>query len=188
VIAVSGERHTLGVLVENRPGVLTRVAGLFTRRGFNIESLAVGPTDDATVSRMTIVVEGDGATVEQIRKQLMKLVDVIEVVELEPSETVTRELVLVKVEASPSARPGIIQIADVFRAKVVDVAKDTLILEITGDEGKVRALLEIVKDYGVVEMVRTGTVALGRGTGNIMSANQGDDDAWQRYSTTKMPI
>ena len=156
-------RHTLGALVENHFGVLARVAGLFGRRGFNIESLAVGPTEDPTVSRMTIVVEGDARIRDQMVHQMQKLIDVISVEALEPAATVSRELALIKVRASHQTRSQIMQIADVFRGQVVDVSKDSLMIEITGDEAKVGALLEVLADYGVLEVARTGAAALSRG-------------------------
>jgi acetolactate synthase-1/3 small subunit len=157
-------RHTLGVLVENHFGVLTRVAGLFGRRGFNIESLAVGPTEDPTISRMTILVDGDARVCDQIVRQMNKLVDVISVQALPAEGTVSRELALIKVRADHGNRAQIMQIVDVFRGQVVDVGKDALMVEITGDGAKVGALLDVLGDYGVLEVARTGTVALSRGS------------------------
>jgi acetolactate synthase-1/3 small subunit len=157
-------RHTLSALVENHFGVLARVAGLFSRRGFNIESLAVGPTEDPTVSRMTIVMEGDLRDRDQMVRQLDKLVDVIKVESLEPEAMVSRELALIKVEAEPSRRSAVMQVVDVFRAKVVDVGRETLTVEITGDESKINALLDILAEFGVREMARTGVIALARGS------------------------
>lgn len=156
-------RHTLAVLVENNPGVLARVAGLFSRRGFNIDSLAVGRTEDPTVSRMTIVVEGDARVLEQVRKQLYKLVDVIKVGDLTSNEFVDRELVLIKVNADPAVRGEIMQIADVFRARIVDLGKSTLTLECTGNAGKINAFEESLEPYGIKELVRTGKIAMLRG-------------------------
>ena len=156
-------RHTLAALVENHFGVLARVAGLFSRRGFNIESLAVGPTEDPTVSRMTIVVDGDLRMREQMLGQMQKLVDVIAVEALVPEATVSRELALIKVRAEPRHRSEIMQIVDVFRGQVVDVGKESLMVELTGDEAKVGALLEVLADYGLLEVARTGAVALARG-------------------------
>lgn len=182
-------RHTLAVLVENRAGVLARVAGLFRRRGFNIESLAVGPTEDPTISRMTIVVEGDERTVDQVVRQLDKLVDVLQVETLSPAETISRELALVKVRAGSAQRTPVIQIADVFRANVVDVGKETLVIEVTGEQDKVDALLELLADYGILEVVRTGKIALARGAQAIAKPIDEEDDAsWQGFSTTRMPI
>lgn len=156
-------RHTIAVLVENKFGVLARVAGLFSSRGFNIESLSVGETQDPTVSRMTIVTAGDEAIIEQIVKQLHRLIDVIKVVDLTETSCVDRELVLIKVNAEPSVRAEVLRISDIFRAKVVDVSPKTYTLEVTGDEGKIRALLGLLKPYGIQEMARTGRVALARG-------------------------
>lgn len=156
-------RHTLAVLVENNPGVLARVAGLFSRRGFNIDSLAVGRTESADVSRMTIVVEGDDRVLEQVSKQLHKLVDVIKISDITSDAYVDRELVLIKVSADAAHRGEIMQIADIFRARIVDLGKKTLTLECTGNEGKVNAFEESLKPYGVKELVRTGKIALLRG-------------------------
>ncbi|MGQ9532673.1 MAG: acetolactate synthase small subunit [Desulfotomaculales bacterium] len=157
-------RHTLAVLVENNPGVLARVAGLIRRRGFNIDSLAVGPTNDPTISRMTIVVEGDDVVLEQVTKQLRKLIEVIKVSDLTTEEHVDRELVLIKVKAEPAQRSQIIQLVDVFRAHIVDVGRETLIVEATGDEEKIRAIEEILRPFGIKEFVRTGKVAMLRGS------------------------
>ncbi len=156
-------KHVLSVLVENRPGVLARVAGLFSRRGFNIDSLAVGETDEPTISRMTIVVDAVDKPLEQITKQLYKLVNVLKISDLDPRESVQRELVLMKVSASPSTRAEIIETANIFRANIVDVSKSTLTLEITGTEDKIEALKDLLKPYGIKEFVRTGLVALARG-------------------------
>lgn len=157
-------RHTLAVLVENNPGVLARVAGLIRRRGFNIDSLAVGPTNDPTISRMTIVVEGDDLVLEQVTKQLRKLIEVIKVSDLTTEEHVDRELVLIKVKADPSVRSQIIQLVDIFRARIVDIGRETLIVEATGDEEKVRAIEETLRPFGIKEFVRTGKVAMLRGS------------------------
>lgn len=156
-------RHTISVLVENKPGVLARVASLFSSRGFNIESLAVGETEDATVSRMTVVSAGDDAQIEQITKQLNKLVDVIKVNDLTGEKFVERELVLLRLAAeSGEARSHVIEMVDVFRAKIVDVAPKSLTVEMTGDNEKIEAFLDLVRNYGIKEMVRTGKVALAR--------------------------
>ena len=163
-------RHVLGVLVENQPGVLAKVAGLFSRRGFNIESLAVGTTEVPTVSRMTIVVEGDENVIEQVAKQLNKLIDVIRVADI-AKDSVARELALIKVHTTPATRNEIIQIVSVFRAQVVDISKDSLIIEITGDQDKVSALQEMLKDFGIKEMVRTGIIAVDRGNRLIKNNN-----------------
>lgn len=156
-------KHTLSVLVENRSGVLSRVAGLFSRRGFNIDSLAVGITENPEVSRMTIVVNGDEYTVEQVSKQLNKLIDVIKIRELEKSDSVSRELALIKVNATAATRSEIIQIVEIFRAKIVDVSKNTLTVEISGATDKVEALEDMLKQFGIKEIVRTGTIAIERG-------------------------
>lgn len=168
-------RHTLAVLVENSPGVLARVAGLFSRRGFNIESLAVGVTQDPRISRMTIVVEGDDRTIEQVSKQLNKLINVIKVSDITSDPYVGRELSLIKVHAEPASRPHIMQIIDVFRAKVVDVGKRSIIVEITGDEEKIDAFLEIMREFGIKEVVRTGKIAMVRGS-KIIKCEKGDSE------------
>lgn len=155
-------RHTLSVTVENKFGVLTRIAGLFSGRGFNIDTLNVAPTQDPTMSRMTIVVKGDDAVLEQIIKQLNKLVDVIKVQDFREDQYVDRELVLVKVGADAKSRPEVMQICDIFRAKIVDVAHRTLTVEITGAESKVAAFLELMEPFGVRDLTRTGKVAMPR--------------------------
>ena len=159
--------HTVSVLVEDRPGVLARIAGLFSRRGFNIDSLAVGPTEDAGRSRMTIVVDCADNPLEQVTKQLNKLVHVLKIVELEPARAVERELVLVKVKADPAVRYQIVELAEMFRAKIVDVAPEALTIEATGSPDKVAAMLELLDPYGIRELVRTGRVALARGAKGI---------------------
>src|SRR5690348_16993521 len=155
-------RHTISVLVENKFGVLTRVAGLFSGRGYNIDTLTVGPTHDPNTSRMTIVTRGDDATLEQIVKQLNKLVDVLKVQDFREGEYIDRELVLVKVGVDSKTRAEVMQITDIFRAKIVDVQPKTLTIEITGDESKVDKFLELMKSFGIVELTRTGKVALPR--------------------------
>ncbi len=160
-------RHTLSILVEDSPGVLARIAGLISRRGFNIDSLAVGPTEHTTISRMTIVVDVDPVALEQVTKQLNKLIEVLKVVELDPEASVQREIVLIKVRCEPSSRVELVQIADLFRAKVVDVAHDSLVIEATGTPGKLVALLDLVEPYGVRELVQSGLVAVGRGARSI---------------------
>ena len=154
--------HTIAVLVENQFGVLARVAGLFSARGFNIDSLAVGETNDPSISRMTITVNGDNRIVEQIMKQLNKLVDVIEVVDLSSGEIIERELVLAKVKADATTRSEIMQIVSTFRAKIVDVSPESLTVEVTGGQGKADAMLELLSPYEILEVVRTGIVALSR--------------------------
>ncbi len=156
-------RHTLSVLVENKPGVLARIAGLFSRRGFNIESLAVGPTENPEVSRMTIVINVDRLPLEQVTKQLNKLINVLKIVELDPDHAVQRELVLVKVKATEHMRSSVLEIVTLFRAKVVDVAGDTLTIEATGSRDKLEALLRVLEPYGIKELVQSGMVAVGRG-------------------------
>jgi acetolactate synthase I/III small subunit len=166
------DRHTLSVLVENKPGVLTRIAGMFARRGYNIHSLAVGPTDDERVSRLTIVVGTEAVQLEQITKQLNKLVHVLKIVELDPASSVEREMQLVKVSADPTVRSQIIEIAEVFRAKIVDVDHDSLTIEAAGNPGKLEALVELLEPYGIREMVRSGTIALSRGTRSITDGSK----------------
>ena len=160
-------KHTLSVLVENRPGVLARVAGLFSRRGFNIDSLAVGPTEVADVSRMTIVVDAAAQPLEQVTKQLNKLVNVLKIVELDDAATVSRELWLVKVQASPDVRAQVIEIASVFRARGVAVAHDSVVVEATGSTDKLEAMVRLLSPYGVRELVRSGLIAVGRGGKSI---------------------
>ncbi len=156
-------RHTISILVENEFGVLSRVAGLFSGRGFNIESLTVAETLDPTASRMTIVTTGNDQIVEQILKQLNKLVSVIKVVNLTGVDTVDRELVLIKVNAEPETKPEVLRLVDIFRAKIVDVAPRCYTIEMTGDEEKINALLQLLKPIGIREIVRTGRVAIARG-------------------------
>lgn len=164
-------KHTISVLVENRFGVLARVAGLFSSRGFNIDSLAVGRTDDETVSRMTIVVDADDRILEQVKKQLNKLIDVIKVYDHEDEDFIDRELVLVKVSASGPVRSEVMQIADIFRAKVVDVSPKTITVEATGNTSKVEGFIELMADYGIREIVRTGCVAMSRGATALRAAD-----------------
>ena len=159
--------HTLSVLVENRPGVLARIAGLFSRRGFNIESLAVGPTEHSEVSRMTIVVNVEDSPLEQVTKQLNKLVEVLKIVELDPEASVNRELVLVKVAATPETRGQILDVVHLFEATVIDVAHDAVTVELTGNVGKVADMLKILEPFGIRELVQSGMVAIGRGSRSI---------------------
>ncbi len=161
------KRMVLSILVDNTAGVLSRVAGLFSRRGYNIDSLTVGETQDPQISRMTILAHGDDQILEQIRKQLMKLEDVIEIKELAAGESVTRELILVKVAASEKDRIAIISIADIFRAKIVDVAVDSLMIELTGNQDKINAFIKLLEQYSIKELVRTGITGLARGSGDI---------------------
>jgi acetolactate synthase-1/3 small subunit len=162
--------HTLSVLVENKPGVLARVSGLFSRRGFNIESLAVGPTEHPEISRITILVGVEGSALEQVTKQLNKLVNVIKIVQLEDAASVQRELLLVKVRADDATRRGVLETVELFRAKVVDVGPEALTIEVTGQPAKLEAMLRMLDPYGIREMVQSGVVALGRGPRSMTQA------------------
>jgi len=164
---IVGGKHTLSVLVEDRPGVLTRIAGLFSRRGFNIESLAVGPTEHDGISRMTIVVNVDETPLEQVTKQLNKLVEVIKIVELEAGQAVQRELVLVKVGATTETRGQVLDTVQLFRAKVVDIAPDAVTIQVVGNSGKLTDFLRVVEPFGIRELVQSGMVAIGRGSRSI---------------------
>ncbi len=161
----TGRKHILSLLVENKPGVLARIAGLFSRRGFNIQTLAVGPTDDPTLSRVTLTVDGALHPIDQVTKQLHKLVNVIKIRDLEPHEAVARELALFKVTADGESRGQIMQFADIFRGKVVDVSKRSVTVEITGTDDKIEAFERMVRPFGLVEMARTGEIAISRGRG-----------------------
>ena len=165
-------RHTLSVLVEDKPGVLARIAGLFSRRGFNIESLAVGPTEHPDISRMTIAVNVEDSPLEQVTKQLNKLVEVIKIVELDPVSSVTRELVLVKVSATAENRGQVLDTVQLFRAKVIDVASDAITVQITGNAGKIADFLRIMEPFGIRELVQSGMVAIGRGSRSISERSQ----------------
>ncbi|SER69641.1 acetolactate synthase, small subunit [Pedococcus cremeus] len=160
-------KHTLSVLVENKPGVLTRIAALFSRRGFNIDSLAVGPTEHPEISRMTVTVELEALPLEQVTKQLNKLVEVLKVVELEPAASVQREILLVKVRTDLQSRSHVLETVQLFRAKVVDVAGDALTIEVTGNRDKLSAFLEVLEPFGIKELVQSGMVAIGRGSRSI---------------------
>jgi acetolactate synthase-1/3 small subunit len=166
------DQHTLSVLVENKPGVLTRVAGMFARRNYNIHSLAVGPTDDPRVSRLTVVVGTEAVQLEQIVKQLNKLVNVLKIVELEEGDGVERELQLVKVACDAVSRSQVIELADVFRAKIVDVDHDSLTIEAAGSPEKLAAMVELLEPYGIREMVRSGRIALSRGARSITDGSK----------------
>lgn len=155
-------RHTISVLVENKFGVLARVAGMISGRGFNIDSLNVAPTHDASISRITIVLKGDDAALDLCTKQLRKLVNVVEVMDFKEGQNIGRELVLVKVRADASSRPDILQITDIFRAKIANLAHDSLVIEVTGDEEKITAFLGLVEPFGIIEIARTGKLALTR--------------------------
>ncbi|MCL2811775.1 MAG: acetolactate synthase small subunit [Clostridia bacterium] len=165
-------RHVISVLVQNQPGVLSRVSGLFSRRGFNIDSLAVGPTEDIELSRITVTVHGDHALVDQMVQQLYKLICVQKVLVLDAGQAVERQLVLVKVRADMQSRDAVMRVVDIFRARIVDVTRETLTVEITGEDDKIAALLGLLTDYGIVEMVRTGAIALQRGPGDIKQSAQ----------------
>ena len=156
-------KHTISVLVENKSGVLARIATLFAARGYNIDSLAVGETDDPSISRMTIIVNGDEKILEQVEKQLNKLIDVIKLNDFLSVEHLERDLVLIKVKADKNNRNEILQIVDIFRAKIIDVSVNTVIVEMTGDEDKIRALMNMLKPFGIKEVVRTGIIAMARG-------------------------
>ena len=160
-------RHTLAVLVENKPGVLTRVAALFARRAFNIQSLTVGETEHPEISRMTIIVDADSAPIEQVVKQLNKLINVLKVVELEPEDSVERRLLMMKVQADETRRTSVLQIVDLFRAHVVDVQPESVVIESIGSLPKLEALLRALEPYGVTELVQSGAVAIGRGSRSI---------------------
>lgn len=156
-------RHTISALVENKPGVLARIAGLFSRRGFNIESLTVSETQDPGLSRMTIVVSADDIVIEQVEKQLNKLVDVVKVSDITGKQTVDRELVFIKVKADSAARGEIMQIASIFRAQIIDLSDSSLIIEMTGDADKTSAIIDLMSRFGIIEVLRTGKVSLTRG-------------------------
>ena len=161
----TGRKHVLSILVENKPGVLARVAGLFARRGFNIDTLTVGPTDDENISRVTLTVDGAAHPIDQVTKQLHKLINVLKIRDLEPEEMVARELALFKLSADVETRPQILQYAEIFRGKVVDVTKRSIIVEITGGNDKVEAFERMLRPFGLIEMMRTGEIAISRGRG-----------------------
>ena len=159
--------HVLSLLVEDKPGLLTRVAGLFARRGFNIESLAVGKSEIPGLSRITVVVDVEGLPLEQVTKQLNKLINVIKIVELEPAQTVEREHMLIKVRVDNTTRSHILEAANLFRARIVDVSTDALVIEVTGDTPKTQALLRVLEPYGIKEIAQSGLLAIGRGSKSI---------------------
>lgn len=159
--------HVLSLLVEDKPGLLTRVAGLFARRGFNIESLAVGKTEIPGLSRITVVVDVEGQPLEQVTKQLNKLINVLKIVELDPEQSVQREHMLIKVRVDNATRSQILEAANLFRARVVDVVTDALVIEVTGDTAKTKALLKVLEPYGVKEIAQSGLLAIGRGSKSI---------------------
>jgi len=159
----TGRKHTLSILVENKPGVLTRIAGLFARRGFNIDTLAVGPTEDERVSRITLTLDGALHPIDQVTKQLHKLINVLKIRDLEPEETLSRELALFKISADGATRTEVMQICEIFRAKIVDVTRRSVVAEITGTCDKVDAFEKLVRPFGLIEMARTGEIAISRG-------------------------
>jgi len=161
----TGRKHVLSILVENKPGVLTRIASLFARRGFNIDTLSVGPTDDEHISRITITVDGANHPIDQVTKQLHKLVNVLKIRDLEPAEAVSRELAMFKVAADVNQRAGLMQLCDIFRGKVIDVSKRSMVVEITGTVDKIEAFERNVRPFGLIEMIRTGEIAISRGRG-----------------------
>ena len=161
----TGRKHVLSILVENRPGVLARIAGLFARRGFNIDSLAVGPTADTTLSRVTLTLDGAAHPIDQVTKQLHKLVNVLKIRDLEPDEAVAREMALFKISGDSGSRGEIMQVVEIFRAKIIDVQRRSLIVEVTGTHDKIEAFERMVRPFGLVEMARTGEIAISRGRG-----------------------
>jgi acetolactate synthase-1/3 small subunit len=163
--ALTGRKHVLSILVENKPGVLARIAGLFARRGFNIDTLAVGPTEDENISRITLTVDGAVHPIDQVTKQLHKLVNVLKIRDMEPEETIAREMALFKVTAAVESRAEIMQFAEIFRADIVDVSRRTMTIEVTGSADKIEAFERMIRPHGLVEMVRTGEIAIARGKG-----------------------
>ena len=159
----TGRKHIVSLLVENKPGVLTRIAGLFARRGFNINTLAVGPTEEDAVSRVTITLDGAVQPIDQVTKQLHKLVNVLKIRDLEPADTLARELAMFKIAADGHSRAEVMQVCEIFRAKIVDVSKRTVVAEVTGTQEKVDAFERLVRPFGLVEMARTGEIAIARG-------------------------
>jgi acetolactate synthase-1/3 small subunit len=160
---LTGRKHVLSILVENKPGVLARTAGLFARRGFNIDTLAVGPTDDPNVSRITLTLDGAVHPIDQVTKQLHKLINVLKIRDMEPDETIAREMALFKVTSAVESRAEIMQFAEIFRAKIVDVSRRTMTIEVTGSADKIEAFERMIRPHGLVEMVRTGEIAIARG-------------------------
>ena len=159
---LTGRKHLLSILVENRPGVLARIAGLFSRRGFNIDTLAVGPTEDPEISRITLTLDGAVHPIDQVTKQLHKLVNVIKIRDMEPDETIAREMALFKVSAPAESRQDIMQFADIFRARIVDVSRRAMTIEVTGTADKIEAFERMIRPHGLIEMVRTGEIAIAR--------------------------
>ncbi len=169
-------RYILSVLVENRPGVLSRVVGLFSRRGYNISSLTVGETENNSISRITILLYGDEYILDQIKKQLSKLEDVISITELKTDSAVFRELILIKVQCDDKTRPSIVEIANIFRAKVIDISKETLTMEITGEQNKSQAFIDMMQPFGIKEIARTGLTALERGSAELNKHNKYEEN------------
>jgi acetolactate synthase-1/3 small subunit len=161
--ALTGRKHVLAILVENKPGVLARIAGLFARRGFNIDTLAVGPTEDPNISRITLTLDGAVHPIDQVTKQLHKLVNVLKIRDMEPEDTISREMALFKVASAVENRAELMQFAEIFRAKIVDVSRRTMTIEVTGSAEKVEAFERMIRPHGLVEMVRTGEIAIARG-------------------------
>jgi acetolactate synthase-1/3 small subunit len=184
---LSDAKHILVALVEDKPGVLNRVSSLLRRRNFNIDSIAVGHTEQANLSRMTIIVEGDDAHVEQARKQLDKVIEVVKIVDITSTESVARELTLIKVKATASTRSEIIQIVDVFRANIVDVSSDSLMVEVTGDEDKINSLLELLRGFGIREIARTGRIALTRGGAGPLQVEEPKETKVTRPAPKTLP-
>jgi len=174
-------QHTLVALVEDKPGVLNRVASLFRRRAFNIESLTVGHTEQSGISRMTIVIDSNQTNAERVTAHLYKLVNVIQIRDLAEFPTVSRDLALIKVAANPDRRSEIMQLVEVYRARIVDVGNDSLIIEITGDEEKIDSLVEVMRPFGILEMVRTGTVAMARGVTSVELNGNGNGNGYHGY-------
>jgi len=177
-------KHTLVALVEDKPGVLNRMASLFRRRGFNIESIAVGHSETPHLSRMTIVVDGTTTMVEQVRKQLDKVIDVVRVSDISGDNTIARELALIKVKASSATRSEIMQIVDIFRANIVDVAADSVTVEVTGDEQKINSLFNLLRGFGIKELARTGRIAMTRGGSNPLRVDKESPDAQAKRQKT----
>lgn len=161
----TGRKHILSIMVENKPGVLTRIAGLFARRGFNIDTLAVGPTEDERISRITLTLDGAVHPMDQVTKQLHKLVNVLKIRDLEPEDTIARELAMFKVAADGASRAEVMQICEIFRAKIVDVTRRSVVVEVTGTCDKIEAFEQLVRPFGLIEMARTGEIAISRGRG-----------------------
>jgi acetolactate synthase-1/3 small subunit len=184
---LSDTKHTLVAMVEDKPGVLNRVSSLLRRRNFNIDSIAVGHTEQSHISRMTIVVEGDDAHVEQARKQLDKIIEVVKIVDITASESVSRELALIKVKANASTRSEIIQIVDIFRANIVDVSSDSVMVEVTGDENKINSLLELLRGFGIKEIARTGRIAVTRGGAGPLQVEESKEPKVSKQVTRQQP-